>query len=175
LILTVEVALTVSSLNTGLKEEYDPDLDGKTLRSQAIGVPGAAMPSEMTGHKPSFAPGGPTPMRKSGAPGTGDEVVDAGEVLSGYGLQGVEITMNELTQLAKDLGLDEKNAADLAKGLKPSDLKKDKPVEEEEKKGLDASEQSKDPAEPAKTEDKAETNEEPADPESKTKETASEA
>ncbi|PVG00781.1 hypothetical protein CPB86DRAFT_728843 [Serendipita vermifera] len=139
-----------------LKEEWDPELEGKTLRAQPVGVPGAAMPAEMTGHKPSFAPDGPTPMRKSGAPGTGDEVVDAGEVFNGYGLQGVEITINELADLAKELGLDDKKAAELAKGLAPSDLKKDKPSEELEAKD---SEQPKDTAEFSKGEDKDEEGE----------------
>ena len=48
-------------------------------------------PAKMTGQRPSFAPGGPTPMRKS-VPGTKDEEVDAGEVLPGYGFQGLKVT-----------------------------------------------------------------------------------
>jgi hypothetical protein len=46
-----------------------------------------------------------------------DEEVDAGEVLPGYGFQGLKVTMDELTSLAKELGLDDKEATDLAKGL----------------------------------------------------------
>ena len=45
----------------------------------------------MTGQRPSFAPGGPTPMRTS-VPGTKDEEVDAGDVLPGYGFQGLKVT-----------------------------------------------------------------------------------
>lgn len=58
---------------------------------EAIGVPGAMTPSKMTGQRPSFAPGGPTPMRES-IPGTKDEEVDAGDVLPGYGFQGLKVT-----------------------------------------------------------------------------------
>jgi SH3 domain-binding glutamic acid-rich protein len=101
----------------GLKEEYDPDIDGKVLAAQPIGVPGAAMPLQMQGHKPSFAPTGPTPMRNS------DEEVDAGEVLPGYGFQGLKVTMDELASLAKELGLGDKEATDLAKGLGSSGSK----------------------------------------------------
>jgi hypothetical protein len=97
---------------TGLKEDYDPDLDGKVLAAQPIGVPGAALPLQMQGHKPSFAPAGPTPMKKSGKVGTADELIDAGDALPGYGFQGLKITMNELTDLAKELGLNDKQKSD---------------------------------------------------------------
>lgn len=99
-----------------MKEDYDPDLDGKVLAAQPIGVPGAALPLQMQGHKPSFAPTGPTPMKKSGEAGTGDELVDAGDALPGYGFQGLKITMNELTDLAKELGLNDKEKSDPGKG-----------------------------------------------------------
>lgn len=78
------------------------------------------MPLQMQGHKPSFAPTGPTPMRNP------DEEVDAGEVLPGYGFQGLKVTMDELAGLAKELGLDDKEATDLAKGLGSSGSKKAK-------------------------------------------------
>ncbi|KAG8817560.1 hypothetical protein FRC17_011174 [Serendipita sp. 399] len=93
------------------KEEYDADIDGKVLEAQPVGIPGAVMPEQMTGHKPSFAPNGPTPIRKSGPVGSSDELVDAGDVLPGFGFQGLKITMNELTDLAKELNLDDKLAA----------------------------------------------------------------
>lgn len=98
-----------------MKEDYDPELDGKVLKAPAIGVPGAALPEQMQGHKPSFAPNGPTPMKKSGAAGTGEELVDAGDVLPGYGFQGLKVTMNELTDLAKELGLNEKERNRISK------------------------------------------------------------
>jgi hypothetical protein len=50
-------------------------------------------------------------MKKSGEAGTGDELVDAGDALPGYGFQGLKITMNELTDLAKELGLNDKDKA----------------------------------------------------------------
>ena len=152
---------------TGLKQDYDPDLDGKVLAAQPIGVPGAAMPLQMQGHKPSFAPNGPSPMKTSGAPGTGDELVDAGDVLPGYGFQGLKVTMNELADLAKDLSLDEKGkskpktkAAAESSGTgksqsgAPPDLSRDSttaPIEKvggAEDKALDSSEPTEEKAAP---------------------------
>lgn len=105
-------------ITIGLNQDYDPEIDGKVLPSQPIGVPGAAMPLDMTGHKPSFAPGGPSPMAKSGNPGTDAEIIDAGDALPGYGLQGLKITIDELANLAKELDLKDKSASGSTKGLK---------------------------------------------------------
>lgn len=138
-----------------LKEDYDPELDGKVLPSQAIGVPGALMPQQMQGHKPSFAPNGPTPMRKP------EEEMDAGEVLPGYGLQGVKVTMDELANLAKDLGLDDAQASDFAKVLGPSGSKE----KVAEPAAPSKAEKAEEPAVPAAEEkvNEAPTTEEKAD------------
>jgi len=42
---------------------------------------------------------------------------DAGDELSGYGLQGVKVTEDELRDLVAELGLDGDDAGDLVKGL----------------------------------------------------------
>lgn len=55
-------------------------------------------------------------MRKPVA-GSKDEEFDAGSELVGYGFQGLKVTMNELEDLAKELGLDEKDAKEFARGL----------------------------------------------------------
>ena len=82
-------------LDSQQDEEWDPELDEDPTKNapvpDAVGVPGAVTPSKMTGQRPSFAPDGPTPMRKS-VPGTKDEEVDAGAILPGYGFQGLKVT-----------------------------------------------------------------------------------
>ncbi|CCA72466.1 hypothetical protein PIIN_06401 [Serendipita indica DSM 11827] len=118
-----ETAVETGTLETFLRmnEDYNPEIDGKVLEAQPIGVPGAVMPEAMTGQKPSFAPNGPTPIRKSGPKGSADELVDAGDVLPGFGFQGMMVTIGELTELAKDLKLDDKEQASvLAKAAKAS-------------------------------------------------------
>lgn len=105
-----------------MKEEYDPAIDGKVLASQPVGVPGAALPMEMQGHKPSFAPTGPTPMKNA------EDLVDAGDVLPGYGFQGLKITMDELTDLAKDLGLNDKKGARSSKETGSSEAGPSQPL-----------------------------------------------
>ncbi|KAG9044142.1 hypothetical protein FS842_001569 [Serendipita sp. 407] len=119
------------------KEEYDADVDGKVLEAQPVGIPGAVMPEQMTGHKPSFAPNGPTPMRKSGPAGSGEEIVDAGDVLPGYGFQGLKVTINELADLAKELGLEDKpfKGKGKGKGEEKGEKKWEEKGEEENSKG----------------------------------------
>jgi hypothetical protein len=51
---------------------------------------------------------------------------DLGDELSGYGLQGVKVTDDELLDLVKNLGLDDDAAGDLVKGLGGSEGKDDK-------------------------------------------------
>lgn len=43
--------------------------------------------------------------------------LDLGDELSGYGLQGLKVTQDELTDLIAQLGLDSGDAGDLVKGL----------------------------------------------------------
>lgn len=72
---------------------------------------------------------------------------DLGDELSGFGLQGVRVTEDELLDLVKDLGLDDADAGDLVKGLgggsdSKNTIDKGKEVKESEKatevKGLRA-------------------------------------
>ena len=76
-----------------MNEEWDDDLDGKPLApSIPVGVPGAVLPSQITGHKPSFAPAGPTPLQKD----RDEKEFDVSTELSGFGLQGVRVTEEDL-------------------------------------------------------------------------------
>ncbi|EIM92145.1 uncharacterized protein STEHIDRAFT_151488 [Stereum hirsutum FP-91666 SS1] len=122
------------------------DEDHPQLQEVPIGVPGASSPSQMAKleHKASFnnTPS-PSPLKgKAGRPSLGphlspesaahdpamqsvvaeirkrnEEEFDISEELSGYGLQGVKVTHDDLLELVKDLGLDGDDAGDLVKGL----------------------------------------------------------
>lgn len=100
-----------------LKESWDPELDDSpALPVQPVGVPGASSPSQMTNHRPSFAPT-PSPLKDKAKQGT---EVDVGAVLGDNSLQGVEVTDDELADLVKELGLEGDEAGDLVKGLRAS-------------------------------------------------------
>jgi len=104
-----------------LNEEWDPAIDeDKPARvPKPVGVPGAHMPSVMNkDHRPSYSKIPPLPPDKKREE---DEFDISGE-LSGFGLQGVKMTNNELQQLAEELGLGKDDAAELAKGLGSLDL-----------------------------------------------------
>ncbi|EEB92042.1 hypothetical protein MPER_09504 [Moniliophthora perniciosa FA553] len=103
-----------------LKETWDPEVDHIIEPPvQPIGVPGAALPLQMTPdhirklavkRNPSPSPN-QIPVNKR----TGD--FDVSEELSGYGLQGVRVTEDELAALVKELGLEGEDAGNLVKGL----------------------------------------------------------
>jgi len=104
-----------------LNDKWDPIFDGDqpVREPKPIGVPGAHMPSVMNkDHKPSYSkiPAPPPDKKRE------EEEFDISAELSGFGLQGVKMTNNELQQLAQELGLDEEAAADLTKGLGSLDL-----------------------------------------------------
>ncbi|KAF8328230.1 uncharacterized protein EI90DRAFT_3017858 [Cantharellus anzutake] len=110
-----EEAVEYNELNLFLRldEDWDEAIDGKTLEAQpAIGVPGVVTPEKITGQKPSFAPAGSVPI-----PAVREGEVDLGEVLEGYGLQGVKITPDEITDLVQMLGLNDEESKDLIGGL----------------------------------------------------------
>ncbi len=105
-------------------DNEDSLLSGPALPpAKPVGVPGAMMPLQMTPDRlkkkilaqPPASPlaGGkkPIPVNKR----VGEK--DLGDELSGYGLQGVKVTEDELLDLVKDLGLDDHDAGDLVKGL----------------------------------------------------------
>ncbi|KAG7099048.1 hypothetical protein E1B28_000924 [Marasmius oreades] len=103
-----------------LNETWDPEVDHHIeLEEQPIGVPGAALPLQMTpdhikklalNRKPSPSPN-EIPVNKR------TDLFDISTELSGYGLQGVHASEQELIDLVKELGLEGEDAGDLVKGL----------------------------------------------------------
>ncbi|KAI0051648.1 hypothetical protein FA95DRAFT_1484763 [Auriscalpium vulgare] len=102
-----------------LDEEWDESIEEArpTLPTKAIGVPGASSPSQMA--KPehrALIDASPTPsplhLRRRN-----EEEFDVGEELSGFGLQGVKVTEDDLMKLVEELGLEGDEAGDLVKGL----------------------------------------------------------
>lgn len=105
-----------------LKETWNPaDDDHPGGPQQAIGVPGASMPLQMTPDRfkdKILAQQSPLKNKSAGVPVNkrqGD--FDVGTELVGFGLQGVNVTEDELRDLVAELGLDEDDAGDLVKGL----------------------------------------------------------
>ena len=85
-------------------------------------------------HKPTISPH-PTPKKPKDAT-RGDEI-DVGEELSGYGLDGVKVSEQDLMDLVSEL-IGEEGAGDLVKGFKvPEREKKEKEVKEVGKEGHD--------------------------------------
>ena len=125
-----------------LKETWNTDIDEHIAPPAApIGVPGAAMPLEMTPErlrdKPKFQPtASPLSDKKPIPVNKREGELDLGEELSGFGLQGLKATEDELRDLIADLGLDGDDAGDLLKGLSGDSAadEKDKVDEEEEER-----------------------------------------
>lgn len=113
-----------------LNEKWDPAIDGDVpvREPKPIGVPGAHMPSVMNkDHKPSYSKfTAPVPDKKHE-----EEEFDISGELSGFGLQGVKMTNDELQLLAEELGLGKEDAAELAKGLGELDLNEERDKVEE--------------------------------------------
>ncbi|KAF9455079.1 hypothetical protein P691DRAFT_770166 [Macrolepiota fuliginosa MF-IS2] len=126
-------------------DNEDSLLSGPKLpEAKPVGVPGAMMPLQMTPEhlkKKILAQPPPSPLA-GGAGGRKKPIpvnkrvgeMDLGDELSGYGLQGVKVTEDELLDLVKDLGLDDDAAGDLVKGLGGSSGK-DKVKEVDKSKG----------------------------------------
>lgn len=120
-----------------LKESWNPDVDEHIAPPVTpIGVPGAAMPLEMTPERlrdkvkvhPTASPLNgkkPVPVNKR------EGEVDLGDELAGFGLQGLKATDDELRDLLADLGLDGDDAGDLLKGLGGDSAPNDKAAVEE--------------------------------------------
>lgn len=131
-----------------------------TLPTKPIGVPGASSPSQMAkpAHRALFnaSPGGgpSSPLRgvtssssssssasASASPSPaetkkslrkrGEAEFDVGDELTGYGLQGVKVTDDDLLALVEELGLGGEEAGDLVKGLSDPMDKADKVKEDE--------------------------------------------
>ncbi|KAH9969079.1 hypothetical protein BC827DRAFT_1121669 [Russula dissimulans] len=116
-----EEAVEYSELESFLRlnDTWDESIEETrpTLPTKPIGVPGASSPSQMAkpAHRALFSAGpspSPTSLRKRG-----EAEFDVSEELSGYGLQGVKVTEDDLLALVQDLGLGGDEAGDLVKGL----------------------------------------------------------
>ncbi|KAI0068311.1 hypothetical protein BV25DRAFT_1818704 [Artomyces pyxidatus] len=130
-----------------LDEAWDESIEESRpqLPVKPIGVPGASSPSQMA--KPEHrallnaspaSSGSPSPLRGKGdrthlspSPTTDADMqkvvadlrkrneaeYDVSDELSGYGLQGVKVTDDDLMKLVEELGLEGDEAGDLVKGL----------------------------------------------------------
>jgi SH3 domain-binding glutamic acid-rich protein len=142
---TSEEAVEYGELVTFLRlnETWDESIEETrpTLPAKPIGVPGASSPSQMAkpAHRALFdASPGASPLQRgvalaSASPANKESLrkrneteFDVGDELSGYGLQGVKVTDDELLALVEELGLGGDEAGDLVKGLSDSTDKADK-------------------------------------------------
>jgi len=139
-----EGAVEYGELETFLRlnETWDESIEETrpTLPTKPIGVPGASSPSQMAkpAHRALFnaSPGGTSsPLQRgaasasaSASPSSSPAGKDAlrkrnkaefevSDELSGYGLQGVKVTPDDLLALVEELGLGGEEAGDLVKGL----------------------------------------------------------
>lgn len=74
----------------------------------------------------------PSPLKTKSTPvNKRTDEIDLGDELSGYGLQGVKVTEDELHDLMAELGLEGDEAGDLVKGLSSitTPTRKDEPAE----------------------------------------------
>ncbi|KAH9858215.1 hypothetical protein C2E23DRAFT_803107 [Lenzites betulinus] len=138
-----------------LNEEWAPlEGDKPLLRAVPVGIPGAYSPAQMN---PSHVSPAPSPIRTK--PRKGE--LDAGEKLGDSGLNGVNVTEDDLLALVEELGLGEADANELVKSLggNSSAPKEETPKEEakdeaKEETKEEAKEVKVEKAEPAtKTED----------------------
>jgi len=106
-----------------LKDKWDPtiDEDRPAPVAKPVGVPGASSPLQMTPDRlKSKIMAKPPPSPRKGKVLPVNKRVgefDVGDELSGFGLQGVKVTEDELRDLVAELGLDGDEAGDLVKGL----------------------------------------------------------
>ncbi|KAJ2921143.1 hypothetical protein H1R20_g15951, partial [Candolleomyces eurysporus] len=123
-----EEAVEYNELDQFLRrnEEWDEEFERPPPPVKPIGVPGASLPLQMTPEhiktKILATQQQPSPLRGKAPPKPINKEeegsrVDLGDELSGYGLQGVKVTMDELRDMIEELGLGGDEAADLVKGL----------------------------------------------------------
>ena len=107
-------------------EEWDEEFERPPLPVKPIGVPGAALPLQMTPEhiktKILAQQQQPSPLKGKAPPKPINKEeegsrIDLGDELEGYGLQGVKVTMDELRDMIEELGLGGDEADDLVKGL----------------------------------------------------------
>ena len=88
-------------------------------------------------HKPTISPH-PTPKKLKDT--TRGEEIDVGEELSGYGLDGVKVSEQDLMDLVSEL-IGEEGAGDLVKGFKVPEKEKKKESKEKESKEKEVKEE----------------------------------
>jgi hypothetical protein len=120
---TSELAVEQGELDTFLRrnEDYKPFVgDAPMLPQQPIGVPGVATPLQMTPErlkKHVLATPASSPMKGKIVPANKRmNELDMGVELSGYGLQGVKVTKDELNELLEELEHELKHGLNLKKG-----------------------------------------------------------
>jgi SH3 domain-binding glutamic acid-rich protein len=108
-----------------LDDAYDPEVEEERplLQSSVIGVPGVATSLQMTPERlrPALLAGSSSSSPLSGKAAIPvnkrDDEFDVSTELSGFGLQGVKVSEDDLAALVKELGLEGDDATDLVKGL----------------------------------------------------------
>lgn len=107
-----------------LNEVWHGDEDQPVIPAKPIGVPGAVLPLQMTPEhlkrKILAQPPPDSPLKGKKAIAVNkrqEEEFDISTELEGYGLQGVNVTEEEIRNLVAELGLDGDEAGDLAKEL----------------------------------------------------------
>lgn len=115
-----------------LNETWNADIDEERPAPPAkpIGVPGAVSPLQMTPDhlKTKILAQKSSPLRGKGSAvpvNKREGEFDFSTELPGYGLQGVQVTEDELRGLIEELGLGGDDAGDLLKGLSSSSPEKD--------------------------------------------------
>jgi len=137
-----EEAVEYGELDIFLKrnEEWDELLEKAPLPAQAIGVPGANTPMEMTPEPirtQIIALQQASPLKGKSPPKPVNKIdestqIDVGAELSGFGLDGVKVTQDELMDMMEMLGLGGEEAEDLVKGLS-GDMEQPPPLKPVEK------------------------------------------
>ncbi|KAG6841947.1 hypothetical protein C0991_005127 [Blastosporella zonata] len=105
-----------------LNETWYADEDQPVIPAQPIGVPGAVLPLQMTPDhlkkKILAQPPPVSPLKGKSIPVNKRQgEFDISTELEGYGLQGVNVTDEEIRNLVAELGLDGDEAGDLVKEL----------------------------------------------------------
>ncbi|KAG6832282.1 hypothetical protein H0H92_003515 [Tricholoma furcatifolium] len=124
-----EDAVEAGDLNTFLRlnETWHGDDDQPSIPVQPIGVPGAVLPLQMTPDhlkKKILAQPQESPLKGKAIPvNKRQDEFDISTELEGFGLQGVNVTEDELRNLVAELGLDGDEAGELVKGLSGSSSK----------------------------------------------------
>jgi len=111
-----EEAVECETLDTFLRlNETWKSFEGDKPPPEAkpIGVAGAFLPLQMNPkHRPTPSPGPSSPAKPAVTDGSRGREIDAGEELSGFGLEGVKVSEQDLMDLVSEL-IGEEDAGDL--------------------------------------------------------------